>query len=137
MALTDEEIKRTRYHLGYPNERADQTVSFGLLLSIETSFLVDAATALPISTAAEDRVRKIIATMDRLEDLMANAAEDFEAYRVESITLRLDVTDQLEREYRRWGHRLAELLGVPVYPYAERYKGPITMGGVHNVGVRH
>ena len=30
--------------------------------------------------------------------------------------------DMLEREYVRWGWRLADIFGVPIYPYSNRYR---------------
>ena len=42
----------------------------------------------------------------------------------------------LEKEYARWGGRLADVFGVPFYPYSNRYK--YNMGTVAgNVPVRH
>jgi hypothetical protein len=32
------------------------------------------------------------------------------------------VTDSLEREYVRWSDRLADILGVPHYPFSARFR---------------
>ena len=31
-------------------------------------------------------------------------------------------TDSLEKEYCRWAKRLADILGVPLYPYSARFR---------------
>ena len=121
MALTAEEQSRVYYHLGYLNIQPAASLSFGIPRPLQAVFLVQTAVQNVIA-AAEDKVRQIIGIMDGVECRLVDAQERLAASRIDTITMRVDEPDALEREYLRWGLRLADLLGVPPYPYSTRYK---------------
>lgn len=121
MPLTDAEKERTRYHLGYLSVSTAASLSFGIPVPQQTLFLVESAMNRVIE-ASIDRIRRILSIMDGIECQLVDAQPRLAASKLGDLELRLTETDSLEREYARWGYRLANILGVPVYPYAERYQ---------------
>lgn len=118
--LTDDEKERVRYHLGYPQVQPAAAMTFGLPTPVQTLFLVDSAMNRLIQHA-EDRVRKILTILDGIEDKLVDAQDRLAAERLEELTLREDEPNRLEAEYLRWAQRLANMLGVPPYPYSDRF----------------
>lgn len=121
MALTTAEKERVRYHLGYLEVQPAASIQYGLPRPIQTIFLVETAMS-NIMAEAEFRVRKIVGVMDGIEDQLVDAQARLAAEKLDELTIRRDETDSLEAEYVRWGCRLADLLGVPIYPYSNRYR---------------
>lgn len=121
MALTDQEKERVRYHLGYPEVQPAASITFGIPRPIQTMFLVESAMNY-LMPVAEDRVRSIIGVMDGVECRLIEAQDRLAAKRIDSLELRDDEPSQLETEYQRWGFRLADTLGVPVYAYSTKYR---------------
>lgn len=135
MALTAEEKQKARFHLGYPSVQPAASITFGIARPIQTLFLVETALNL-ILPDAEDELRRIIGIMDGVECRLVEAQDRLAAKRIDQLELRDDEPGQLEGEYRRWGFRLADLLGVPVYAYSVKYKnrsGPFA-GSISVVG---
>jgi len=131
--LTEGEKERIRYHLGYMetsfgSNQVAASLSFGIPRPAQTIFLVESAIQeLLTNLFAVERVRAILQTMDNLEAQIAAAACMLAAESLGDMKLRgaecgQTFTDLLEREYVRWGYRLADVLGVPVYPYSRRYQ---------------
>lgn len=135
MALTDFERQRVRYHLGYPSVQPAAAITFGIVRPIQTLFLVESAMNL-ILPQAEDEVRRIIGIMDGVECRLVEAQDRLAAKRIDNLELRDDEPAQLEAEYRRWGYRLADNLGCPIYAYSTKYRtaGKTTAGNVSVVG---
>ena len=131
MALTDQEKERARYHLGYPEVQPAASITFGIPRPIQTAFLVESALNL-LLPVAEDRVRSILGVMDGIECRLIDAQDRLAAKQIDQLTLRDDEPSQLEAEYRRWGYRLADTLGVPIYAYSVRYRreGKMQAGNV-------
>lgn len=80
-------------------------------------------------------VRRIIGVMDNIEEALANSIIRLSAESVGNIKLRSALPgqseqDALEREYQRWGGRLADTLGVPFYPFSRRYRPGTGRAGV-------
>lgn len=121
MALTDSEKERVRYHLGYPEVQPAASITFGIPRPIQTAFLVESAMNL-LLPVAEDRVRSIVGVMDGIECRLIDAQDRLAAKRIDQLELRDDEPSQLENEYQRWGFRLADTLGVPVYAYSTKYR---------------
>lgn len=121
MALTDSEKERVRYHLGYPEVQPAASITFGIPRPIQTAFLVESAMNL-LLPVAEDRVRSIVGVLDGIECRLIDAQDRLAAKRIDSLELRDDEPSQLEAEYQRWGFRLADTLGVPVYAYSTKYR---------------
>ena len=121
MPLDDAEKVRVRKHLGYPQVQAAASVNFGIPKPIQTAFLVEIAMQNLIEGAVAI-VRDLLNKMDNIEDKLVDAQDRLAAIQLDSLHLREDETDKLEREYVRWGFRLADVLGVPVYAYSLRYR---------------
>jgi hypothetical protein len=125
MPLNDFERERVRYHLGYPQVQPAASIVFGVPRPIQTEFLVEQSMTF-ILPMAEDRVRKILTVMDGVECRLEAAQDRLAAMKLDSLELRSDECGQLETEYQRWGFRLADVLGVPVYAYSTKYRGAST-----------
>ncbi len=135
MALDDSEKERTRYHLGFMEVSQASSIQLGIPRALPTMFLLEQAFGLLLANA-EFRVRQILRIMDGIEQRLIDAQDRLAAIQVDEIKLREDEPDKLEKEYCRWGYRLAGIFGVPVYIYAERYRSQQGMGA-GNVTVRH
>jgi hypothetical protein len=120
--LTDAEKQRVAYHMGYPAVTTAASVAFGVPMLTQTNFLVYNVLDKLMDSALE-QVRSISSTMDGIELKMIDAQDRLAATRLEDLYLRENETDSLEGEYKRWGYRLSDILGAPIYPYSRRYSG--------------
>lgn len=132
-ALTDEEKARCFYHLGYPVVSTAPSLQLGIPRTMQTQFLVAMGVNL-IQPIVVDRCRALLQALDNIEARLISAQARIAAEKVGSITLRKDEADALEHEYVRWGSRLADLMGVPVYIYSQRY-AELTKTDVGNIKV--
>lgn len=144
--LTESEKERVRYHLGYletsfGGNQAAASLQFGIPQPQQTIFLLEEAIQnLLTNMFAVERVRKILCTLDNIELQIEASTCSLVAETVGEITLHPGrsrgeyMPDLLEREYRRWAHRLADILGVPIYPYSMRFR---RQGPGRNVPVSH
>ena len=136
--LTDAEKERIRYHLGYMETSFAASLQFGIPRPAQTIFLLEQAMSLLVNPDAIDRVRRVLFTLDDIEEKLRSATCILVAEKLGDITLRgadkgKTYTDLLEREYVRWAKRLADILGVPLYAYSDRFKGQT---GTMNISVR-
>lgn len=131
--LTEEERTRVRYHLGYLGVQSAAAAQFGMIRPIQTLFLVESAMDKLATEHDLARVRRILFTLDSIEEKMQNALCSLVAEQVGTVKLREDLPDRLEREYHRWAARLADIFGVPLYQFSERVQR--TTRGI-NVPVR-
>lgn len=120
--FTTAEKQRVMYHLGYPAVTSAASIQFGMPAATQTNFLV-VSSLNNLLESGKDQVREIVAVMDGIEKQMISAQSRLRAEKLEDLTLRQDETDALEGEYRRWGYRLSDILGAPIYPYSARYRG--------------
>lgn len=126
-ALSETDKERVRYHLGYLNTSFAASLTLGIPRPVQTLFLVEDAMALLIPQTVP-RVLCILDTMDVIERKLVGALEQLGVKRLAEIELHplsdrgLLSTDSLEAEYVRWGNRLADILGVPHYPFSARYR---------------
>lgn len=134
MPLTAAEKQRVRYHLGYPSLTTVASLQFQVPALTQTNFLVENNLNRLLEEAIE-QVRSIVKTMDGVELRLIEAQERLAAIQLEDLHLREDEPDKLEQEYRRWGYRLADLIGSPIYPYSMRYQS--TSSSVRNISVRN
>ncbi len=118
--LTDAEKQRVAYHLGYPAVTTAASVAFGVPTLTQTNFLVYNVLGRLLDSAI-DQVRAISKTMDDIEAKLVEAQDRLAATQLEELHLREDETDKLEGEYRRWGYRLSDVIGAPVYAFSRRY----------------
>ena len=132
MPLDRAERERCRFHLGYLEVSPAASISYGMARPIQTMFLLETALN-NIMEEAVDRVRRILRVMDGVEEKLIEAQDRLAANRLGDLEIRQTEPDELEKEYVRWGHRLADLLGVPVYYYSTRYRMGTKAG---NVAVR-
>lgn len=132
--LTEEEKERVRYHLGYMatsfgSQQAAASIAFGIPRPVQTMFLVEEAIQNLLTNAfAIDRVRRVLFTLDDIEEKLRSATCILVAEQVGELKLRgakrgETHPDLLEREYVRWAKRLADILGVPLYHYSSRFRG--------------
>ncbi len=129
-SLTESDKERVRYHLGYLNVDPAASIALGFPAATEPGFLVERAMNRINSAYAVARVQRILAILDSIEAQMTDALIRLQAVKVDEITIRnsrdeVVEQDELEHEYRRWGRRLANQLGVPVNPLSERYGGSV------------
>jgi hypothetical protein len=137
--LGEEEKERVRYHLGYmATSGSAASLQFGIPKPAQTIFLLEQAFSLMTNQYAVGRVRKILSILDGIEDTMVSPgqatllAEQLGTMKTRGTAPGQTATDLLEREYVRWAKRLADVMGVPLYPYADRFK----RSGSGNVPVR-
>jgi hypothetical protein len=83
---------------------------------------------------AEDLVRMLLNRCDVKDQEVADCSIRMQASKVDGVELRKDEADALEREYMRAVARLADTLGVTIYPYSERIKS-MPSSGMTNVGM--
>lgn len=127
------EKERIRYHMGYLQVQPAASISYGIPAPIQTLFLLESAMDRIISNA-EDRVRKLITVLDEIECRMLDGQNYLMADQLADITIRKNHIDQLEDEYCRWAARLADTLGAPLYPGAERFRRLFGAGGANQAG---
>jgi hypothetical protein len=130
MGLSKDEKDRVRYHLGYPSVSTNASLQFGLPKPLQSLFLIEDAMLFVLPGDPEDRVRRIIKIMDDIECKLVDAEDFLVAEELGNMKLRDKHPDLLEKEYVRWGKRLADIFGVPIYPYAERYRTLFTGGSI-------
>lgn len=138
MALSDADKTRTRYHLGYLASSFAGSFQLGIPRPTQTVFLLEQAMNLITDPLAIDRVVELLDTMDCIEAKLKGAADQVGVSQLGDLKLHPLAdkgelgTDSLDKEYARWGSRLADTLGVPFYPFSRRYqkRGP---GSVVNV----
>lgn len=121
MPLTDAEKERVRYHLGYLEVSGAASIQLGIPRPLQTVFLLEQGLNNVIENAIP-RVRRILNVMDGVEEKLHESQDRLAAKQLDSLQLRDNEPDMLEKEYVRWGYRLADLFGVPIYPYSNRYK---------------
>ncbi|TXH58680.1 MAG: hypothetical protein E6Q97_01430 [Desulfurellales bacterium] len=131
VALTPDEKSRVRRHLGYPETTSVSAYAMGIPTTVQGMFLVDSAVD-HLEDSAADRVRNLLAILDGMEQKILKAICTLTVESVGDIRMRgaqqgMTGTDLLEREYRRWAQRLADCLGVPMYPYTNRFGGGINI----------
>lgn len=127
-----DEKSRIRYHMGYLQVQPAAALTYGIPVPIQTLFLLESAMD-RVLPQAEDRVRRLITVLDDIECRMLDGQNYLVADQLSDITIRKDNIDKLEDEYCRWASRLADTLGSPLYPGAERFRrlygsGPMQAG---------
>jgi len=122
------EKERIKYHMGYTGQATAAGLAYGLPVPIQTMFLVESAID-RLPTTSEDRVRKLITTLDKIECKMEGGLDSLEVTRVEQVEIRKDHIDELEKEYCRWAARLADVVGAPLYPGAAKFRSLLGVGG--------
>lgn len=120
MALTLEEQAKVRHHLGYPNVNPATMLQFGIPAPQQTLFLVESAMT-RLLPDGENIVRRYVKVLDDIETKLVESQDRLAATQLDSLRLNAQEADLLEREYNRWANRLANVLAVPLYPFAQRF----------------
>ena len=132
--LTNVEKSAVRRHLGFPEVESVSVYAMGMVIPMQGLYLVDSAMD-HLTESGATRVRELLGVLDGLEQRMIKAACYLTVERIGEIQMRAangpQGTDLIEREYLRWAKRLSDCLGVPYYPYSEKFSGSF------NVRVRH
>ena len=122
MAVLDDATKaRVRYHLGYPSVENATILTAGVPSVGETQWLFERHMNHVFDQYAVDQIKSITQTMDTIEQNLANVSCLVKAIVVGDIQPNLDAGEYLEREYVRWGWRIADLLSICPNPYSPRY----------------
>lgn len=138
--LTDEEKEKVRYHLGYLETSFAPSIQLGIPRPLQTVFLLEQGLTLLTNGFAVNRVRCILKILEDLECKLFGAVNTLSAGELGELKLHPLAhqgklfTDSIEHEYVRWAGRLADVFGVPLYPYAKRFK---KSGPGSTVSVRH
>jgi hypothetical protein len=130
VTISAADIARAREHLGYTAARPASGLAFGYPILTEPQFLFEQQIQ-NLVPANEPKVIKILDVLDRIECKMIEVATaGAPAERAEDVTPNLDEPGWLEAEYKRWALRLADLLGCPLCPWAERFKEARNVGNI-------
>jgi hypothetical protein len=131
-ALDASERERCRYHLGYLNVQMAGSIQFGLPRPVQTLFIVEEAMTQLIADGV-NRVRRLLKVLDDIECRLISAQDRLAASALGELKIErqgMQEPDLLEKEYYRWGGRLADQLGVPFYAYSNRYKNQGGTAGI-------
>lgn len=120
--LTDAEVARVRYHLGYMNTSAGAGIGLSMPTIVTTLFPVDGALR-NLYPEAVEIVRTLIARCDTAECGIADSEERLSALRVDSIELNPQEPQRREERYLYWCRRLSEATGCPINPMSRQMGG--------------
>lgn len=117
---------RIRSHLGYLSVEPASAIQLGFPSAQQAQFLVEIAMDRIIPEAIP-RALRCVEELDCIENQMSESRTRLKAQQLGELKLRNNndertEADLLEREYRRWAVRLADLLGVPLNVYSERFR---------------
>lgn len=124
MPLDQSERERVRYHLGYLNVAIGPSIQFGLPRPVQTLFIVEMAMD-NLMEIALPRIRRMLQILDNIECRLVDSQSRLAAASLGELHIerqQMQEPDLLEKEYYRWGGRLADDMGVPFYAYSNRYK---------------
>jgi hypothetical protein len=132
--LSLEEKVSVRHHLGFPNCVMIETFILGVPSAREPLFMLEGAMD-SINPAAEPRVRRAIARLDRTDERIEEASDAVEVASADEVEFRENALEILRKYYARWQGELCNLLGIPCpNPYdAREYLAPAGL----NITVRH
>ncbi len=120
--LTDHEVDRVRYHLGYPSVRMGAAIGLGMPTMVQALYPVEGALRNLLPEAVEN-IRNLIARCDQAEQAMVEAQDRMAAEAVGDIRLRRDEFEARQAAYRYWVQRLSEASGAPVNPARQASSG--------------
>lgn len=126
--LSDQDIGRARYHLGYMDVVIASSFAFAIPAATQVQFMFESAVR-RVQPGAEERVRQLLDHLDDLECTLFQASKELFAKRVDALEPNLEQPTDVEREYVRWACRLSDVLGITPYPFSERFK-VLSQGGL-------
>lgn len=130
MTISADYIAKARKHLGYTAASPASGYGMGYPVLTAPQFLFEQS----IQNIIPANEAQVIRLIDHLECLESKAMEaslgGAPAERAEDVTINLNEGDWFEKELVRWTLKLAELLGCPVSPWAERFKQSKATGNI-------
>lgn len=139
-ALSEEEKERIRFHLGYMETNFAASLQFGIPRPVQTIFLLEQAMVQLQGPYAIQRCRAVLAKIDCVDDqLLDPGVALLYAKKLGELELRegdagKSSTDLIRKEMLWHIKSLADLLGVPIYPYSRW--GQMMRSARGNVSVR-
>lgn len=138
--LNEKDKERVRYHLGYMATSSAPSMQLGIPRPQQTVFLLEQGLMLLTNMYAVNRVICILDKLDAIEQKLFENVDNTTVDRVGNLQMHpkrgqgLLGTDSLDREYLRWAQRLADVFGVPFYPFSSRFRrsGPGSSVNVSN-----
>lgn len=130
MALTDSEIAKVFYHLGYPDVTLGAAIGLGMPTLVQALFPVENAIA-HLRSRSETQVRALITQCDASDAAIAGVDIRLSAKAVGDIQLRDNELDLREQAYKRWCRRLSELTGIPINPTSRQASDGFSCAAVH------
>lgn len=135
--LTARDRSRIKYHLGYLSVQMAASIQYGIPRPIQTIFLVETA----MSNVIDDgfnitNILRLLGNCDLTECQMLGGQDYLAGEQVGNLKPRPDQIERLREAYNYWCQRLADTLGVPLYPYAAHAQAAAGMM-YGNVRVRH
>ena len=130
MALTDDEVSRVFYHLGYPDVVLGSAIGLGMPTLVQVLFPVENALR-HLRTRSETQVRALIAQCDASDLAIAGVDIRLSAKSVGDIVLRDNELDLREQAYKRWCRRLSELCGIQINPVSRQAADGFGCAAVH------
>jgi hypothetical protein len=128
VALSDADIGRARYHLGYMDVVIASSFAFAIPAATQVQFMFESAIR-RVQQGAEPRVRQLLDMLDQIECTLFQASKELFAKRVDALEPNLEQPTDVEREYVRWACRLSDILGITPYPFSERFR-VLAQGGL-------
>lgn len=128
LGFTDIEKAEIRRHLGYPNTSTQFVLAKGMINgSLASSWLLDAALN-NMRPEAIFQIKAVLTILAGIETKITESLDRLAAIRLGELQLRTgrpgeSEPDLLWKEYDRHAARLADLVGVAVYPYSTRGGG--------------
>lgn len=122
MAVTDAEVSKCFYHLGYPDVTIGSAIGLGMPTLVQALFPVENALR-HLNPRAETQFRSILANCDASDAAITGVDVRLSARAVGDIQLRDNELDLREDVYRRWCRRLSEFCGIPVNPTSRQGSG--------------
>lgn len=106
-----------------PQQQMAGSISLGIMSASQPMFLV-AAQLERIPESAVGRVRSILGVLEQFEAALASSLiKQLRVNKIGGVEVRADAGDALQHEQGRWVRKLANLLGCPVNPHAEKLSG--------------
>jgi hypothetical protein len=118
--FSKEERARVRYHLGYPSVQSNSNIGLGFVAFTQALFLVEKGLDNCLDEAVPI-VRDHVQQLDNINSQLADARKRMRASALGDIKLREDEPRALRQEYGYWAKSMADVLGVPINAYSEKF----------------
>ncbi len=132
--FTNEERNAVLYHLGYFLADRVTTFALGIPAASQPMFIAEGALG-RVPQSAKRWIDRTIGVLEGIEMKLIEAQDYLPADKLGELTINQDNPNALEREYLRWAKRLSDILGAPLNPFSERFRGVLGMPRPLNVPV--